>query len=131
MSPSSLGALIACGSGLPTYNRYVSRLAGTPQTPERTTQQRLEALQRANSIRTRRAQLKDSLRLGHVSIDDVLEDPPEYLYTAKVFDLLMAVPKFGLVRTNRVLERCRVSPSKTVAGLTPRQRRELVDQLKA
>jgi hypothetical protein len=108
----------------------MNRLSRTPQTPERSTQQRLEALQRANLIRTRRAQLKDGLRQGQISIHAVLEDPPEYLLTAKVFDVLMAVPKFGLVRTNRVLERCRVSPSKTLAGLTPRQRRELVDQLK-
>jgi hypothetical protein len=108
----------------------VNRPSGTPQTPERTTQQRLEALQCANLIRTQRAQLKDGLRQGLISIHDVLEEPPEYLYTAKVFDVLMAVPKFGLVRTGRVLERCRVSPSKTLAGLTPRQRRELGDELK-
>ena len=109
----------------------VKPLPTVPQTPERTVQQRLEALQRANLIRTQRAQLKDSLKRGEVSIHEVLREPPEFLYTAKVFDVLMALPKFGLVRTNRVLERCRVSTSKTVVGLTPRQRRELVDQLKA
>ena len=109
----------------------VKRLSTVPQTPERTVQQRLEALQRANLIRTQRAQLKDSLKNGEVSINDVLREPPEFLYTAKVFDILMAVPKFGLVRANKVMEHCRVSPSKTVVGLTPRQRRELLDQLKA
>ncbi|MBC7293226.1 MAG: hypothetical protein H5T84_03800 [Thermoleophilia bacterium] len=51
------------------------------------------------------------------------------MHTAKVFDLLLAVPKFGRVKTARLLERCRVSPSKTVNGLTPRQRKELVDLL--
>ena len=108
----------------------VKRPAAVPQTPERTTQQRLEALQRANLIRIQRAQLKDSLKRGEVSIQQVLGEPPEFLYTAKVFDILMAVPKFGLVRTNRVMELCRVSLSKTVVGLTPRQRRELLDELK-
>ncbi len=34
--------------------------------------------------------------------------------TAKVLDLLLAVPKYGRVKANRVLERCRVSPVKTV-----------------
>ena len=101
-----------------------------PQTPERTVQQRLEALQRANLIRIQRAQLKDGLKKGEMSIQEVLREPPEFLYTAKVFDILMAVPKFGLVRTNKVMEHCRVSPSKTVVGLTPRQRRELLDELK-
>jgi hypothetical protein len=109
----------------------VNKAVGIPQTPERTTQQRMEALQRANAIRTQRAQLKERLKTGDASIHEILQDPPEYLFTAKVFDVLMAVPKFGMVRTNKVLERCRVSPSKTMVGLTPRQRRELVDQLKA
>jgi hypothetical protein len=100
------------------------------QTPERSHQQRMEALRRANDVRTERARLKESLRSGEVHISDVLVEPPEYVHTAKVFDLILAVPKYGRVKTSRVLERCRVSPSKTVVGLTPRQRRELVEQLK-
>ncbi|MCZ7661831.1 MAG: hypothetical protein M5U22_02260 [Thermoleophilia bacterium] len=104
--------------------------ATSTQTPERSRQQRIEALHRANGIRTERARLKDLLRQGEVSIHEVLTDPPDYLHTAKVFDIILAVPKFGRVKTSRVLERCRVSPSKTVIGLTPRQRRELVEILK-
>lgn len=105
--------------------------AATPaQTPERSRQQRLDALQKANGIRTERARLKEDLRMGRIHICDVLADPPEYVHTAKVFDLIMAVPKYGRVKTGKVLDRCRVSPSKTVAGLTPRQRRELVDHLR-
>ncbi len=101
------------------------------QTPERTRQQRMEALQRANGIRTQRARLKDMLKVGEIDICQVLSMPPEYVHTAKVFDLIMAVPKFGRVKTTKILERCRVSSSKTVIGLTPRQRRELVEQLKS
>ncbi|HZK49626.1 MAG TPA: integration host factor, actinobacterial type [Thermoleophilia bacterium] len=100
------------------------------QTPERSHQQRIDALQRANGIRTERARLKQSLKSGAVHIHDVLVEPPEYVHTAKVFDLILAVPKYGRVKTSRILERCRVSPSKTVIGLTPRQRRELVEHLK-
>jgi hypothetical protein len=90
----------------------------------------MEALQRANGIRSERARLKERLKTGEVEIWDILGDPPEYLHTAKVFDLILAVPKFGRVKTGKILERCRVSPSKTVIGLTPRQRRELVDLLR-
>jgi hypothetical protein len=67
--------------------------------------------------------------LGEACITDVLADPPECVHTAKVFDLVLAVPKFGRVKANRLLERCRVSSSKTVNGLTPRQRKELLDML--
>lgn len=100
-----------------------------PQTPERSQQQRMDALRRANDIRSERARLKERLRSGDMIIADLLMDPPPCVHTAKVLDLLLAVPKFGRVKANRLLERCRVSPAKTVNGLTPRQRKELLDML--
>jgi hypothetical protein len=100
-----------------------------PQTPERSQQQRMDALRRANDIRSERARLKERLRMAELAITDVLVDPPLCVHTAKVLDLLLAVPKYGRVKANRLLERCRVSPAKTVNGLTPRQRKELLDML--
>lgn len=103
--------------------------AKTTVAPERSHVQRMDALQRANDIRTRRAQLKRDLRAGHVAIHSLLLEPPEYLETAKVFDMLLAVPKYGRVKANKILQQCRISPSKTVGGLSERQRGELVSLL--
>ncbi len=94
--------------------------------PERSLLQRMEALQRANDIRSRRAQLKRDLKAGRQPIHELLLEPPAYLETAKVFDLLLAVPKYGRVKVNKILSHCRISPSKTIGGLSERQRRELV-----
>jgi hypothetical protein len=60
----------------------------------------------------------------------LLLDPPEYIETAKVFDMLLAVPKYGRVKVNKVLTQCRISPSKTIGGLSERQRDELVRLLR-
>ena len=98
--------------------------------PERSHKQRMRALETANEIRTRRAKLKKDLKAGKVQIDKLLLDPPEYLSSAKVFDLMLAVPKYGRVKTNRILNQCRISPSKTIGGLSERQRAELVSQLR-
>jgi hypothetical protein len=43
-----------------------------------------------------------------------------------VFDMLMAVPKFGRVKAARFLNIFRISQSKTVGGLSDRQRTELI-----
>ena len=94
--------------------------------PERSLMQRMEALQRENDIRSRRAQLKRDLKAGRQPIRELLLKPPDYLLTAKVFDLLLAVPKYGRVKVNKILSQCRISPSKTLGGLSERQRRELV-----
>lgn len=98
--------------------------------PERSHVQRMDALQRANLIRTQRAQLKRELRAGTRTIDGLLLSPPEFLETAKVVELLLSVPKYGRVKANKVLQQCRVSPSKTVGGLSERQRTEIVAMLR-
>ena len=101
----------------------------TAVTPERSPNQRLAALARANEIRSQRAQLKRDLKSGRVSIQQLLANPPSYLETAKVSDMLLAVPKYGRVKVNKILHTCRISPSKTIGGLSERQRAELVSML--
>ena len=56
--------------------------------------------------------------MGRAKIDKILNNPPEYVATAKVFDMLMAVPKFGRVKAARFLNQARISQSKTV-GASP------------
>jgi hypothetical protein len=94
--------------------------------PERTNEQRMRALRRANEIRSARAQLKRDLKAGKVKIEQLLRDPPEYVLSAKAFDMIVAVPKYGRVKANKILTQCRISPSKTIGGLSERQRGELV-----
>jgi hypothetical protein len=90
----------------------------------------MDALGKANAIRTQRAKLKRDLKAGRTSIDKLLLQPPEWVETAKVFDMLLAVPKYGRVKANKVLNQCRISPSKTIGGLSERQRTELVQLLR-
>ncbi len=98
--------------------------------PERSLTQRMDALERANKVRTERAKLKRDLKGGRESIHRLLLDPPEWVETAKVFDMLLAVPKYGRVKVNKILAQCRISPSKTIGGLSQRQRAELVSMLR-
>ena len=87
-------------------------------------------MKRANEIRSKRARLKRDLKAGRVKFHELLLNPPEYLLTAKVFDMMLAVPKYGRVKVDRALKHCRISPSKTFGGLSDRQRNELVALLK-
>lgn len=88
------------------------------------------ALQRANAIRTSRAQLKRDLATGRCAIDTALLYPPEYIGTAKVFDILLALPRFGRVEVSKVLMQCGIATTRTIAGLSQRQRDELVTLLR-
>ena len=94
--------------------------------PERSLDQRMDALARANGVRSQRATLKNDLKKGKAGIAGILASPPEFVLTAKVVDLLMAAPKCGRVKSAKIMEQCRISPSKTVGGLSERQRRDLL-----
>src|SRR5436305_649789 len=101
------------------------------QAPTRSLDQRMEALNRANDIRVRRARLKRDLKAGDLHIEQVIADPPDFVLTAKVYDMLVAVPRLGRVKVTRLLTQCRISQSKTVGGLSDRQRGELLDLFRA
>jgi hypothetical protein len=74
-----------------------------------------------------KAEVRAGKREPRAAYAAALADPD--FAAMKVFDLLMAMPKQGRVKANRMLVRARVAPSKTFAGLTERQRRELAAML--
>ena len=100
------------------------------QMPRRSAEQRLRALERANEIRLRRARLKRDLKAGRAQLAEILRDPPEYVLTATVFDLLLSVPKLGPVKAARLLRESTISRSQTVVGLSDRERSMLVGLLR-
>jgi hypothetical protein len=84
-------------------------------------EQRSRALAHANRIRVARKDMKGGLRCGTVQIADVLADPPDWLLTAPVREVLLATPTIGTVRTKRLLGRARIGFGVRVGALTARQ----------
>jgi hypothetical protein len=111
----SEGQIIAAPAPLPER--------GPP--PERSLEQRTAALKKANRIRSARAEIKRQLGAGRKTFEQLFDEPA--CATMKVVDALLAMPKVGRVKANRALTIARVSPSKTIAGLSTRQRRELTN----
>jgi hypothetical protein len=104
----------------------------SPPTPsgkvsEQQAQRRRGALARATQ---RRAALKATLRQSSVSAADLIAAPPEWLISAKILDVLLALPNRGCLSAMGLLVRCRVSPAKRIGSLTWRQRNELGRALK-
>jgi S13-like protein len=100
-----------------------------PVISARSAQRRLVSLARANEIRVERANLKRALGAGSVMFAEVLANPPACALTAKVGDLLLAVPGIGPAKTARALSHCRIANTKTIGGLSDRQRAALTDRL--
>lgn len=106
----------------------------TALAPARSLNQRMEALQHANWIRSRRADAKKELRGmppmdAAVAAADYITAPPDWALTWRVLDVLMTLPKWGTVKAHRTLRTAGVSTSKTLGGMTDRQRRELAEAI--
>jgi hypothetical protein len=88
----------------------------------------MDALEEANRIRTARAGMKRNLKNGIVHITDLIENPPEFINTMKILDLLVAAPKIRGIKARQILGPY-ISPTRAVGNLTDAQRDGLVRRL--
>ena len=124
------------GGGVQVYERvtgrrrrwYTSALM-LRRAPERTVDERRNALEEANRVRFARAATKRNLKSGDLDIYDLLMDPSEELRGAKVEEMLLAVKGMGRIKVTRVLREAGISRSKTLVGLTHGQRDRLLGAL--
>ena len=105
------------------------RERSTASTRPRGSEQRLRALAKANEVRFARAQLKRGLAANRVELASVLLTPPACAQTATLSELLLALPGIGPVRVRRMLTRCKIPETRTLARLSNRQRNELLQLL--
>lgn len=98
----------------------------------RTDANRAAALVLANEIRFARARMKEALRTGRRPMAaEIVKTPPRYVTSMKLFKLLVSIPGFGPVRAHKLMLYARIADGKTVGGLSPRQRDEVVAALLA
>lgn len=98
---------------------------------DRSLQQRMDALLHANEVRTYRARLKVDIAEARVDADEVLVGGDPRVQTMKVEDLLIAMPGMGKVKADQIFRRYAISHSKTIGGLSPRQRAQLLVVMRA
>jgi hypothetical protein len=83
--------------------------------------QRMRALHVANVVRTGRADLKRRVAAGKLDAADVILSCPSEARTMVIQDLLMAQPRWGQVRSTRLLAAIPLSERKTIGSMTERQ----------
>ena len=86
--------------------------------PSRTDDQRMNALNLANEIRGLRAKDKKLIKARKLDPRALLMSPTPHWESARVADLLRAVPAVGRTKVERMLKQHHISPSRTLAGMT-------------
>lgn len=93
--------------------------------------QRLRALERANTVRLARAELKRRIAEGEASAAEVILEPPDEAVSWAIGELLMSQRRWGATRCRKFLARNHISETKPVGALTERQRRLIASELES
>lgn len=97
--------------------------------PELTTEQRRAALEKAAEARRVRAEVKELLKTGSLTLADVFEraESDEIIAGTKISSLLVSMPGLGKVKAKRLMEEHGISESRRIRGLGNRQRETLLE----
>jgi hypothetical protein len=94
--------------------------------PTQTPEQRTAALAKAAEVRQARAELKNCLKTGTVTLTDILDrSADDVIGKTKVASLLEAIPGVGKVRRIQIMDRLGIQENRRVRGLGENQRQAL------
>jgi hypothetical protein len=102
-----------------------------PLPPSLSPEQRQAALDKAAAARRQRAELKEKLKMGSMSLGELFDqaDNDETVGKTKVLAVLESLPGLGKVKARRMMEKVGISETRRVQGLGREQRRKLLDEL--
>ena len=101
-----------------------------PLPPPLTEEQRRQALEKAAAARRKRAELKEQLKGGSITLRDLFDrTQDEIVGKMKVTNVLESLPGVGRVRARKLMEKLDISESRRMRGLGAKQKENLLEEL--
>jgi len=102
-----------------------------PLPPPLSPEQRQAALEKAAAARRQRAELKDKLKMGSLTLRELLDlgGSDEVVGKMKVLAVLESLPGLGKVKARRLMEEVGISETRRVQGLGANQRQALFEKI--
>lgn len=97
--------------------------------PELTAEQRKAALEKAAAARHARAELREKIKNGEISLEEVLDSDDPIASRLKVSALIESLPGYGKAKAAKVMNELDISATRRVKGLGARQREQLIEAL--
>ncbi|MEO7428282.1 MAG: integration host factor, actinobacterial type [Acidimicrobiales bacterium] len=100
-----------------------------PQPPVLTPEQREQALAKAALARRARAELKEKLKMGSITLAELLSQSStnDHVGKMKVLAVIEALPGVGKVKARRTMEEIGIADTRRVRGLGEQQRKALLE----
>lgn len=98
--------------------------------PQLTAEQRAKALEKAALARQKRAEIKQLLKNGSLSLGDLYEKAENDPIVAgiKVSAVLSSLPRVGKVKSKRIMDDLGIADNRRLRGLGERQRAALLEE---
>jgi hypothetical protein len=102
-----------------------------PLPPSLSPEQRQAALAKAAAARRLRAELKEKLKMGSLSLRELIDqgERDEIVGKMKVLSVIEALPGVGKVKARRLMEDVGISETRRLQGLGDNQRKKLFEKL--
>lgn len=97
--------------------------------PTLTDEQRKAALEKAAQARHARAELREKVKTGKVSLKEVLASTDPIAERMKVSALIESLPGYGKAKAAKIMDELGISATRRVKGLGARQREQLLEAL--
>ena len=97
--------------------------------PNLSDEQRAAALEKAKIARVARKELREKIKNGEVSIEEVLNSDDSIAARMKVSALIESLPGYGKAKATKIMDELGISPNRRVKGLGERQRENLLEAL--
>ena len=97
--------------------------------PQLTDEQRKAALEKAAAARHARAELREKIKQGEISLEEVLNSEDPIASRMKVSALIESLPGYGKAKAAKIMNELGISPTRRVKGLGARQREQLLEAL--
>ena len=97
--------------------------------PQLSDEQRKAALEKAAAARHERAELREKIKKGEVSLEEVLDSEDPIASRMKVSALIESLPGYGKAKAAKIMDELGISATRRVKGLGARQREQLLEAL--
>jgi hypothetical protein len=99
-----------------------------PQPPSLSPEQRQAALAKAAEARKARAEIKERLKMGSITLSELLSqsDSDDMVAGIKVLAVLESLPGVGKVKARRTMDEIGIADTRRLRGLGDQQREKLL-----
>ena len=98
--------------------------------PQLSQDERIAALEKAKAARAKRAEIREELKAGKLSLEQVIDmKDDEVVGRMRVSVLIETLPGYGKAKAEKIMDELKIATTRRLRGLGERQKAALLERL--